>query len=85
MANQDILCNVINKLLTFISEGLGGSSMLTSMDRLTIYAVLCFISFCTIVLTSSNDMGIFAIGGLFPAALGLWFELTSDAELEEES
>ena len=27
----------------------------------------------------------FAIGGLFSAALGLWFELTSDTELEEEA
>ncbi len=72
-------------LLMFLSEGLGGSSMLTSTDRLTIYAVLCFISFCAIMLTTPEQMGIFAIGGLFSAALGLWFELTNDTEFEEEN
>lgn len=58
--------------------------MLTQMDRLTIYSVLCFITFCSLVLRDPNDMSIFALGGLIAAALGLWFELTNSPELEEE-
>ncbi|EAS41686.1 hypothetical protein C9J48_25485 [Photobacterium profundum] len=58
--------------------------MLTQIDRLTIYCVLCFITFCSLVLRSPNDMSIFALGGLIAAAIGLWFELTNSPELEEE-
>ena len=58
--------------------------MLTQMDRLTIYCVLCFITFCSLVLRSPNEMNIFPVVGLVAAALGLWFELTNSPELEEE-
>lgn len=58
--------------------------MLTQMDRLTIYCVLCFITFCSLVLRSPNDTSLFALGGLIAAALGLWFELTNSPELDEE-
>ncbi|MGF1683390.1 hypothetical protein L4D09_16560 [Photobacterium makurazakiensis] len=58
--------------------------MLTQMDRLTIYCVLCFITFCSLVLRTPNDMSVFALGGLIAAALGLWVELTNSPELEEE-
>ncbi|KLV05057.1 MULTISPECIES: hypothetical protein [Photobacterium] len=58
--------------------------MLTSMDRLTIYSVLCFITFCTLILRTPNDSSFFALAGLIAAALGLWFELIHSPELEEE-
>ena len=58
--------------------------MLTQMDRLTIYSVLCFITFCSLVLRSPNDTSLFALGGLIAAALGLWLELTNSPEPEEE-
>jgi len=58
--------------------------MLTQIDRLTIYCVLCFITFCSLVQRSTNDMSIVALGGLMAAAIGLWFELTKSPELEEE-
>ncbi|PSW11664.1 hypothetical protein C9I98_23785 [Photobacterium sanctipauli] len=59
--------------------------MLTQMDRLTIYCVLCFITFCSLVMRNPNEMSVFALGGLIAAALGLWFELTNSPELEEEN
>lgn len=58
--------------------------MLTSVDRMMIYAVLCLISFSSIMLTSHHTMGFFAVGGLFSAAIGLWLELTNKADLEEK-
>ncbi|GAL07997.1 hypothetical protein ACFFLZ_01900 [Photobacterium aphoticum] len=58
--------------------------MLTQMDRLTIYAVLCFITFCTLLLRAPEDTSLITLGGLIAAALGLWLELTQSAELEEE-
>ncbi|MGF1726508.1 hypothetical protein [Photobacterium nomapromontoriensis] len=59
--------------------------MLTQLDRLTIYSVLCFITFCSLMLRSPNDISLFALGGLIAAALGLWFELTHSPDLEEEN
>ncbi|KLV03212.1 membrane protein [Photobacterium aquae] len=59
--------------------------MLTQTDRLTIYSVLCFITFCSLMLRAPNDTSLFALGGLISAAFGLWFELTNSPELEEES
>lgn len=58
--------------------------MLTSTDRVMIYAVLCIISFSTIMLTSHHSTGLFAIGGLLSAILGLWVELTNKSELKQE-
>ncbi|AJR07075.1 hypothetical protein C9J03_20290 [Photobacterium gaetbulicola] len=58
--------------------------MLTQMDRLTIYSVLCFITFCSLMLRSPNETSFIALGGLIAAALGLWLELTNSPELEEE-
>jgi hypothetical protein len=58
--------------------------MLTSTVRLTVYAVLCCISCVAIMLSSPNKMGIFAIGGLLISAMGLWFELSNNTELEKD-
>ncbi|CEO37724.1 hypothetical protein C0Z01_17495 [Photobacterium kishitanii] len=58
--------------------------MLTSIDRVMIYAVLCIISFSTIMLTSHYSTGLFAIGGLLAAIIGLWVELTDKSELEQQ-
>ncbi|KMV29311.1 hypothetical protein L4D00_09445 [Photobacterium swingsii] len=58
--------------------------MLTHLDRLTIYSVLCFITFCSLVLRGPADASLFALGGVIAAALGLWFELMNTSELEEE-
>ena len=59
--------------------------MLTQMDRLTIYCLLCFITFCSLVIRGPDNASIFALGGLIAAALGLWFELSNANELEEEN
>ncbi|OAN12678.1 hypothetical protein A3K86_17370 [Photobacterium jeanii] len=60
--------------------------MLTHLDRLTIYSVLCFITFCSLVLRGPDNASLFALGGVIASALGLWFELmhTSDSDMEEE-
>ncbi|WP_442958654.1 hypothetical protein [Photobacterium sp. Hal280] len=54
------------------------------MDRLTIYCVLCFIAFCSIVLRNASDLTLFSLAGLVAAAIGLWLELSHSPELEEE-
>ncbi len=38
--------------------------MLTGLDRLTIYSVLCFISFCALVLRSSTETSLMPIFGI---------------------
>ncbi|MEC6817135.1 hypothetical protein [Photobacterium toruni] len=58
--------------------------MLTSIDRVMIYAVLCIIAFSTIMLTSHHTTSLFAIGGLLAASVGLWVELTNKNELEQQ-
>jgi len=58
--------------------------MLTQLDRLTIYSVLCFITFCSLMLRTPDDISLFALVGLIAAALGLWFELTHSSDFEEE-
>ncbi|WP_036801139.1 MULTISPECIES: hypothetical protein [Photobacterium] len=58
--------------------------MLTQMDRLAVYSVLCFITFCSLVIRSPDQTSIFALAALVASALGLWFELTNSPELEEE-
>ncbi|SMY18324.1 hypothetical protein [Photobacterium aquimaris] len=58
--------------------------MLTSIDRVMIYAVLCIISFSTIMLTSHHPTGLFAMGGLLAAIVGLWVELSNKTELKQQ-
>lgn len=58
--------------------------MLTQIDRLTIYCILCFITFCSLVLRNPADINILPLGGLIAAAFGLWFELHNDTELAED-
>ncbi|MEC6798873.1 hypothetical protein VXS03_17580 [Photobacterium sp. S4TG1] len=58
--------------------------MLTSIDRVMIYAVLCIISFSTIMLINHYATGLFAVGGLLATILGLWVELTSKNKLEQQ-
>ncbi|MEC6825040.1 MULTISPECIES: hypothetical protein [Photobacterium] len=58
--------------------------MLTSIDRVMIYAVLCIISFSTIMLISHHATGLFAVGGLLATILGLWVEFASKNKLEQQ-
>ncbi|OBU16156.1 hypothetical protein AYY19_15960 [Photobacterium aquimaris] len=58
--------------------------MLTSIDRVMIYAVLCIISFSTIMLTSHHSTGLFSMGGLLAAIIGLWVELSNKTQLEQQ-
>ncbi|SMY38597.1 hypothetical protein PMAL9190_03628 [Photobacterium malacitanum] len=58
--------------------------MLTSIDRVMIYAVLCIISFSTIMLTSHHPTGLFAMGGLLAAIVGLWVEISNKTQLNQQ-
>ena len=58
--------------------------MLTSIDRVMIYAVLCIISFSTMMLIHHHETGLFAVGGLLAAIIGLWVEFSHKNELEQQ-
>ncbi len=44
--------------------------MLTALDRLTIYSVLCFISFCALVLRTPADTSLTPLVAWLPLLLG---------------
>jgi hypothetical protein len=50
--------------------------MLTVLDRLTIYSVLCFISFAALILRSSNEVVSFLpLLGIVATLFGIWLEV----------
>ena len=49
--------------------------MLTALDRLTIYSVLCFISFCALVLRSPAEASIMPVLGMVATIFGIWIEM----------
>ncbi|MGC9403940.1 hypothetical protein [Vibrio genomosp. F10] len=58
--------------------------MLTALDRLTIYSVLCFISFCALVLRSPADLSLIPLFGLSATILGIWLEMRRWTGVSEE-
>ncbi|CAM3090681.1 hypothetical protein QTO01_13830 [Vibrio mytili] len=48
--------------------------MLTALDRLTIYSVLCFISFCALVLRSPMEPSLMPLIGVAATIIGIWIE-----------
>ena len=49
--------------------------MLTALDRLTIYSVLCFISFCALVLRTPDETSLLPIVGMSATIIGIWIEM----------
>lgn len=50
--------------------------MLTALDRLTIYSVLCFISFCALVMgTDPANVSWIPVIGMCASILGIWLEM----------
>ncbi|ACY50155.1 hypothetical protein ND926_03440 [Vibrio diabolicus] len=49
--------------------------MLTALDRLTIYSVLCFISFCALVLRTPADTSLMPLVGMVATIIGIWIEM----------
>ncbi|WPC74147.1 hypothetical protein R8Z52_02425 [Vibrio porteresiae DSM 19223] len=47
---------------------------MTSLDRITIYAVLCFISICSFFMGSPNNESLMPLVGLFATVAALWAE-----------
>ncbi|WP_135445392.1 hypothetical protein [Vibrio tasmaniensis] len=58
--------------------------MLTGLDRLTIYSVLCFISFCALVLRSSTETSLMPIFGIVATIIGIWVEMRRWQGITEE-
>ncbi len=58
--------------------------MLTALDRLTIYSVLCFIAFCALVLRSPVDASFMPLLGLSAAIIGIWVEMRRWNDVSEE-
>ncbi len=44
--------------------------MLTALDRLTIYSVLCFISFCALVLRTPAETSLMPLAGMSATIIG---------------
>lgn len=49
--------------------------MLTALDRLTIYSVLCFISFCALVLRTPAETSLTPLIGVVVTLGGIWVEM----------
>ena len=49
--------------------------MLTALDRLTIYSVLCFISFCALVLRTPGETSLMPLVGMSATIIGIWIEM----------
>ena len=58
--------------------------MLTALDRLTIYSVLCFISFCALVLRTPAEASLMPIFGMAATIIGIWVEMRRWRGLPEE-
>lgn len=48
---------------------------MTAIDRLTIYSVMCFISFCAMVLRTPAETSLLPIVGMSAAIIGIWVEM----------
>ncbi|PFG45745.1 hypothetical protein ATG66_4058 [Vibrio sp. ES.051] len=49
--------------------------MVTALDRLTIYSVLCFLSFCALVFKTSADTSLMPLIGMMATITGIWIEM----------
>lgn len=49
--------------------------MLTALDRLTIYSVLCFISFCSLVIRTPAEPSLMPLLGVIASISGIWLEM----------
>lgn len=52
--------------------------MLTTLDRLTIYAVLCFISLCALGLGETTQAQLMPVLGTAASIFGIWLEMRSE-------
>ena len=60
--------------------------MLTQIDRLTIYCVLCFVTICLLVLRTPENINLFPLISLASVMVALTIELKtwSESEAAEE-
>ncbi|EJK2115688.1 hypothetical protein BOO29_17465 [Vibrio navarrensis] len=49
--------------------------MLTALDRLTIYSVMCFISFCALVFRTPAETSLMPVVGMSVTIIGIWLEM----------
>ncbi|MYM61332.1 hypothetical protein GTG28_19125 [Vibrio sp. OCN044] len=47
---------------------------MNELDRLTVYSVLCFMCFCSLVLRPSYEVSLLPIVGMLATIFGIWFE-----------
>ncbi|ARC90950.1 hypothetical protein B6A42_00695 [Vibrio coralliilyticus] len=58
--------------------------MLTALDRLTIYSVLCFVSFCALVLRTPAESSFMPLLGMVATVVGIWLEMHRWPSASEE-
>jgi len=59
--------------------------MLTALDRLTIYSVLCFISFCSLVMMKTSvEHSFIPLIGVIASIGGIWIEMHLWQDSSEE-
>lgn len=56
--------------------------MLTQIDRLTIYCVLCFVTICSLVLRTPENISLFPLISLASVMIALTIELKTWSESE---
>ena len=57
--------------------------MLTALDRLTIYSVLCLISFCALVLRTPDETSLMPLVGVIATILGILIEMNKWSDVSE--
>ncbi|BDR12037.1 hypothetical protein [Vibrio sp. STUT-A11] len=57
--------------------------MLTALDRLTIYSVLCLISFCALVLRTPAETSLMPLVGVIATILGILIEMNKWSDVSE--
>ncbi|WP_319535859.1 hypothetical protein [uncultured Vibrio sp.] len=57
--------------------------MLTALDRLTIYSVLCLISFCALVLRTPAETSLMPVVGVIATILGILIEMNKWSDASE--
>lgn len=57
--------------------------MLTTLDRLTIYAVLCFISLCALGLETTQAQ-LMPVLGTAASIFGIWLEMRSEQDTTQQ-
>ncbi|GAL16143.1 hypothetical protein JCM19233_7165 [Vibrio astriarenae] len=59
--------------------------MLSTMERLSVYSVLCVIAMCSLLLQAGNGVSLIPVVAFFGAVLGIYIEMRAWNPTSEEA